>query len=99
MLLGGLNFVVGGLLKILHIFVIERRSVDQDRSWKSAAPLEQLQLAEMAFNARGSFYRVQTDRSDDANAAAAADDEGRANSAAVRKKSSRSAKPYARRAA
>ena len=50
-------------------------------------------------NARGSFYRIQTDRSDDANAAAAADDEGRANSAAVRKKSSRSAKPQARRAA
>ena len=51
-------------------------------------------------NARGSFYRIQTDRSDDANAAAAAAaDEGRANSAAVRKKSSRSAKPQARRAA
>ena len=50
-------------------------------------------------NARGSFYRIQTDRSDDANAAAADDDEGRANSAAVRKKSSRSAKPQARRAA
>src|SRR5271166_4156643 len=50
-------------------------------------------------NARGSFYRIQTDRRDDANAAAAADDEGRANSAAVRKKSSRSAKPQARRAA
>jgi len=50
-------------------------------------------------NARGSFYRIQTDRSDDANAAAAADDEGRASSAAVRKKSSRLAKPQARRAA
>ncbi len=50
-------------------------------------------------NARGSFYRIQTDRTEDAKALAAADDDGRASSEAARKNSLRRAKPYARRAA
>src|SRR5271166_3226465 len=50
-------------------------------------------------NARGSFYCIQTDRSEDAKAVADDDDDGRANSEAARKNSSRPAKPYARRAA